>query len=219
MGKQYEIRAPTHFFPETTRIQRLGMIFKFIKDINIVEKGKDTPLHHLSLGFKDYGKFRNFYIEEGDPTEVHHRPNPIIDESYLPNILNAPEYRFMSKDEMNKMYGLFYPPMGMFLRHYMYVDGALTMYEAVLPYHIFIQYIRPRLEDAMVIAFHVVVPTVRRMVDNMMLLLVEDKESREFLNKLTFTEDRLSKYISDDRISVEAIIQNLDLYHCLSYGV
>jgi len=50
-------------------------------------------------------------------------------------------------------------------------------------------------------------------------LFVEDEKTRERINKVMFIVDRAKEYLQQNHIPLRTVIENLDLYYCLSYGL
>jgi len=217
MGKLYKLRRIGS--EPIGRVQRYGIRFIFYDlFIKMDDTNVDIYKYHGKAGFRDYGEFRNFIIGKG---------GVFIDESYVDNILHAPSFEFRSQDDLSRLYGIGLSTIDdtIYLYHYTYsykmmVRDALNLtpeeFEEIKTI--------VGLDGVRVIALAVgITPYTPESASlpfiNRLLLLVEDEKTRMMLNKIMTVMTKLDKYIRDNNIPFKSIMDNLDLYYCISLGM
>ena len=217
MGKLYRlIRMGSE---SIGKVQRYGIRFIFYDLFIKMDRIVGIYKYREKAGLRDYGELRNFIIDRDGGL--------FIDESYVDNILHAPDFEFRSPDDLSRLYGIAPSHIddSIYLYRYTY-SYKMMVRDALKLTHEEFEEIKARvgLDSAKVIALAVGItphtpenqflPFINRL-----LLLVEDEKTREILNKIVTVMVKLSKHISDNNIPLESILANLDLYYCIALGM
>ena len=217
MGKLYRlIRMGSE---SIGKVQRYGIRFIFYDLFIKMDRIVGIYKYREKAGLRDYGEYRNFIIDRDGGL--------FIDESYVDNILHAPDFEFRSPDDLSRLYGIAPSHIddSIFLYRYTY-SYKMMVRDALKLTHEEFEEIKARagLDSAKVIALAVgIIPHTPENqflpFINRLLLLVEDEKTREILNKIVTVMVKLSKHISDNNIPLESILANLDLYYCIALGM
>jgi len=217
------------------------MLFTTGYDIGIVKKyGIDFKFFEVRMGLvgraidiygskgprlRDYGEFRNFSFH--DVFKATTISALLIDDSRT-DVLNAPDFEFRSPDDLSKLYGISHESDTLVLSRYTYTNGGLLKDEVTITSLDDFNTIKSEMDDARVIGLYVKMAPVYsggRYLSHSyqsitkLLLLVEDEKTRERINKVMFIVDRAKEYLQQNHIPLRTVIENLDLYYCLSYGL
>ena len=176
--------------------------------------------------FRDYGKLKDFTWKRVAIESDHALTYPVIKKTYLERLRSSPKIPIEKVTEImdeGRVYGLH-----MTLER----DGNVTsgrlsidpIHKNDISINIYrdgvyenltdIQQVLDMLGESDVIGIHVLTGDE---ID--LLIMVNDYKVKEYIDKLVTIYDKLRDYLTHNNTPLGTVINNIDLYHCLSYGV
>jgi len=169
--------------------------------------------NNKSYTFRKYGKLKDFTWKKADSdsdlvVKIDHVPklkrSPKIDPVKVQNLIHEERVYGLkvSLDEIKVVKAHLKHHTSIFTDRYPNISSD-------------IQYILDTLGESDVIGLKVNIDYLE-VYD---VVIVVDQRSKELLDKLTRIYDNLKEYIEKNKITLGAVLKNLDLYYCIALGV
>jgi len=169
--------------------------------------------NNKSYTFRKYGKLKDFTWKKADSdsdlvVKTYHVPklkrSPKIDPAKVQNLIYE-----------ERVYGL-QVSIGEIRVAKTHLKRHSSIFTDLYPgVFVDIQYILDTLGESDVIGLKVNIDYE----DVYDVVIVVDQKSKELLDKLTTIYDNLKKYIEKNKITLGAVLENLDLYYCIALGM